>query len=86
MGMVGCSDHYGIGFFANLIKHLAIVFIALGIWVFFKLSFGVFPVNIAKTNDVLALHGVQIGSSAASDAYSYDVKFVTRGYVPVLFT
>jgi len=47
---------------------------------------GVFPVDIAQADDVLALQALQHRSAASADADAQDVEFVTGGRVAELLT
>ena len=80
------SDHHGIGRLEHLVVHLAVVVELLGRRITFENVVGVFPVDIAQADDVLALQALQHRSAASADADAQDVEFVTGGRVAELLT
>ena len=82
MGVVGRGDHHGVGLFEQLVVHAAVVVVFLGCGVALEYVVGIFPVHVAQADDVLALHRLQVGGTAAADADAQNVEFVARGGVP----
>jgi len=80
------SDHHGIGRLEHLVVQLAVVVELLGRRITFENVVGVFPVDIAQADDVLALQALQHRSAASADADAQDVEFVAGGRVAEFLT
>ena len=80
------SDHHGIGRLEHLVVHLTVVVELLGRRITFENVVGVFPVDVAQADDVLALQALQHRSAASADADAQDIEFVAGGRVAELLT
>ena len=84
--VVGRGDHHGVGRFEQLVVHLAVVVVLLGCRVALEHVVGVFPVDVAQADDVLAFEPFQHRGAAASDTHAQDVELVAGGGVTEFFT
>ena len=75
--MVGRSTHHCICTFKHLVKHLAIIVVALCLGILVKNMFRILPVNITKANYVLCFHGTEVSGTTSSDTNTEDIQFVT---------
>jgi len=84
--VVGRSHHHGVCRLEHFVEHLAVVVVLLGSRVALEHVVGIFPVDVAQADDVLAFEAAEHRRAAAADTDTQDVEFVARSRVPELLT
>ena len=79
VGMVGRGHYNRIRALQHLVIHLPVIAELLRLRIRVEHAFGIVPVRIAQTDDVLSvLEAVQVGITPAADTDGEDVEFVAR--------
>ena len=78
VGVVGGGYDNSVSLVEQLVEHHAIVVILLRIRIFLEYMVGVFPVDVAKTDELLSLHGGKVSGSTSSDTNAKNLKLLGR--------
>ena len=84
--MVGGSHHHGVGRFEHLVEHLTVVVVLFGSGVTLEDMVGVFPVDVAQADDVLAFQPFQHRGTASADTHAQDVELIAGRRITELLT
>ena len=74
--VVGRGHHHGVCRLEHFVEHLAVVVVLLGSRVALEHVVGIFPVDVAQADDVLAFEAAEHRRAAAADTDTQDVEFV----------
>ncbi len=81
VAVICCSNNHSIDFISHLLIHLTPVPVLFCIGIMIKTSFSVFPIHIAKSDDVLVRNIFKVTKTHSANSDACNIQFVAGSNV-----